>query len=250
MRPRAYGHALRALSCALLAWFVWVAWHAASHEAATVEWTCDGAGTCASDQFAAVVALLGTGAAALLGVLAARFLHRASGGVVVVFCAVACIVGWHDAIADGQVTHDALTDFHVIAPVTAPFTAPPGTWCDGPAVRPAPPAGPVPAALRRRDRRGLAALACGALFGPRWLLLTGLFTGSLTLAVLGVVGERDTGKDAAWPLRPDGPRAYAPALVHGVRAVDRATGLPSGAPVLLLGLALAAVVVTVVGTAG
>ncbi|MFF5718517.1 hypothetical protein [Streptomyces buecherae] len=185
-----------------------------------------------------------------------------------------------------------------------------------------------------------AALACGALYGPRWLLLTGLFTSSLTLAVLGVIGERDTGKDAAWPLRPDGPRAYAPALVREVRAVDRATGrpaadrnaqssvfefdltvvpedrdpyrirvrhpldvqdllhrdravvqydprqpwrvilppnppreaqarathldpdslptarsvrptgLPSGAPVLLLGLALAAVVVTVVGTAG
>ncbi|WP_217197702.1 hypothetical protein [Streptomyces buecherae] len=119
MRPRAYGHALRALSCALLAWFVWVAWHAASHEAATVEWTCDGAGTCASDQFAAVATLLGAGAAALLGVLAARFLHRASGGVVVVFCAVACIVGWHDAIADGQVTHDSVTNFHVIVPITA-----------------------------------------------------------------------------------------------------------------------------------
>ncbi len=94
-------------------------WHAASHEAATVEWTCDGTGTCASDQFAAGATLLGTGAAGLLGVLAARFLHRASGGVVVVLCAVACIVGWHDAIADGQVTHDSQTDFHVIAPITA-----------------------------------------------------------------------------------------------------------------------------------
>ncbi|MFE6779857.1 hypothetical protein [Streptomyces sp. NPDC057702] len=118
MRPRVYGHVLRALSCALMAWFVWVAWYASSHEASAVEWTCDGTGSCASDQFAAGSALLGTFAAVALGFLAARFLRRASGGVVLVLCALACVSGWHDAVAEGQVDYDSRTDFHVMLPIT------------------------------------------------------------------------------------------------------------------------------------
>ncbi|MFE6779858.1 hypothetical protein [Streptomyces sp. NPDC057702] len=75
-----------------------------------------------------------------------------------------------------------------------------------------------------------AALGHGALFGPRWLLLVGLVAGSLTLAAFGALAERDTTRDAAWPLRSEGPRAYAPALVHGVRAVSRVDGRPAADP--------------------
>lgn len=117
MRRRAYGTGLRALACALLAWHVWLVWHAASYEAADVEWTCDSQG-CSSDSFAAGAPLLGIATGAVLGLLATRFLRRAAGGAVAVFCALACIVGWHDAVADGLVGHDSVTAFHLMLPIS------------------------------------------------------------------------------------------------------------------------------------
>ncbi|MFI9626124.1 hypothetical protein [Streptomyces sp. NPDC052042] len=75
---------------------------------------------------------------------------------------------------------------------------------------------------------GLAftALVHGALFGPRWLLLIGLPASALALVVFGKVGEPAQSDVVARGLRPGGPRAFAPALVHGVKAVDRETGRP------------------------
>ncbi|MER0240793.1 hypothetical protein AAHZ94_01865 [Streptomyces sp. HSW2009] len=124
MRRRAYGTGLRALACALLAWHVWLVWHAASYEAADVEWTCDSQG-CSSDSFAAGAPLLGIATGAVLGLLATRFLRRAAGGAVAVFCALACIVGWHDARG-------------------ARGGGPPPPPPPGPPPRPAPPPPPAP----------------------------------------------------------------------------------------------------------
>ncbi|MFB6815355.1 hypothetical protein ACFCV8_12525 [Streptomyces sp. NPDC056347] len=70
----------------------------------------------------------------------------------------------------------------------------------------------------------LAVTVQGAVHGPRWLLFLGLPLSALTLAAYGRIAE-DMGENAAAaPLRSDGPRAFAPAVVNKVRAVDRASG--------------------------
>ncbi|WP_073785854.1 hypothetical protein [Streptomyces sp. CB01580] len=69
-----------------------------------------------------------------------------------------------------------------------------------------------------------AALVHGALDGPRWLLLLGVPASALALVVFGKVGEPSRSDILVRGLRPGGPRAFAPALVHGVRAVDTRTG--------------------------
>ncbi|MFF3733907.1 hypothetical protein ACFYXM_27270 [Streptomyces sp. NPDC002476] len=69
-----------------------------------------------------------------------------------------------------------------------------------------------------------AALVDGALHGPRWLLLLGVPATALALVVFGKVGEPSQSDILVRGLRPGGPRAFAPALVHGVRAVDKRTG--------------------------
>ncbi|MFD5697131.1 hypothetical protein [Streptomyces lasiicapitis] len=69
-----------------------------------------------------------------------------------------------------------------------------------------------------------AALAEGVLDGPTWLLVVGLTTTALALLCLGAVAERGQGGGVALGLRSGGPRAYAPAVVHSVRAVQRETG--------------------------
>ncbi|MFF9348925.1 hypothetical protein [Streptomyces sp. NPDC014734] len=75
---------------------------------------------------------------------------------------------------------------------------------------------------------GLAftALVYGAVFGPRWLLMTGLPTSVLALVVFGKVDESSQSDVAARGLRSGGPRAFAPAVVHRVRAVNKETGRP------------------------
>ncbi|MEV5988774.1 hypothetical protein AB0L85_27840 [Streptomyces sp. NPDC052051] len=108
---------MRVIACALMAWQVWMVWHIASHEASTVRWTCDAAEGCASDQFAAGASFVGAVCALVLGLLSARFLHRATPGAVVALCAVACAAGWYDAVADGQVGYDTVTGFHLFFPL-------------------------------------------------------------------------------------------------------------------------------------
>ncbi|MER6723505.1 hypothetical protein [Streptomyces halstedii] len=66
----------------------------------------------------------------------------------------------------------------------------------------------------------LAALVHGAWDGPRWLLLVGLNLTVLILVVLDLTERVDPG-GAALPLRPGGRNSYAPAVVHGTRAVHR-----------------------------
>ncbi|MGW1104868.1 hypothetical protein [Streptomyces sp. NPDC002540] len=117
MRQRAYGQVMRAVACALMVWQVWMMWYIASHEAVSVQWTCDGTGGCASDQFAAAAPIVGIGSAVVLGLLSARFLHRAAPGAMVMLCAVAAIAGWHDALAEGQVDPGTTTSFHIFFPV-------------------------------------------------------------------------------------------------------------------------------------
>ncbi|MFB7914503.1 hypothetical protein [Streptomyces sp. NPDC056061] len=75
---------------------------------------------------------------------------------------------------------------------------------------------------------GLAftALVHGAVFGPRWLLLTGLPASALALVVFGKVSESSHTDVLVRGLRPGGPRAFAPAVVNGVRAVSKETGRP------------------------
>ncbi|MFJ2132718.1 hypothetical protein ACIOMQ_17885 [Streptomyces sp. NPDC087845] len=71
-----------------------------------------------------------------------------------------------------------------------------------------------------------AALAQGAMDGPRWLLLTGVPATALVLTILGGVAEPLRTNIAMSGLRSGGPRAFAPAVVNGVRTVDKKTGRP------------------------
>ncbi|MEU9619462.1 MULTISPECIES: hypothetical protein [unclassified Streptomyces] len=71
-----------------------------------------------------------------------------------------------------------------------------------------------------------AALAQGALDGPRWLLLTGVPATALVLTILGGAAEPLRTNIAMSGLRSGGPRAFAPAVVNGVRTVDKKTGRP------------------------
>ncbi|MFJ6571245.1 hypothetical protein ACIQNU_27905 [Streptomyces sp. NPDC091292] len=69
------------------------------------------------------------------------------------------------------------------------------------------------------------ALGVGAIEGPRWLLVTGATSSAVVLAMFGVLGETAPEGGVAMSLRSGGPRAFAPAVVHSVRAVDTVTGL-------------------------
>ncbi|MFH8475486.1 hypothetical protein [Streptomyces sp. NPDC018000] len=117
MRQKAYAQAMRVIACALMVWQVWMMWHIAGYDASTVQWTCDGTDGCASDQFAAGAPYVGVLCAILLGLLSARFLHRAAPGAMVALSAVACAAGWYDAVADGRIEYGTVTDFHVFFPV-------------------------------------------------------------------------------------------------------------------------------------
>ncbi|MFE2933981.1 hypothetical protein [Streptomyces sp. NPDC059278] len=108
---------MRVIACALMAWQVWTMWYIASHEAIGVKWSCDLAGGCASDQFASVSAMLGIVFAVVLGLLSARYLHRAAPGAMIALCAVAAVAGWYDALAEGQVERTTVTSFHVVLPL-------------------------------------------------------------------------------------------------------------------------------------
>ncbi|MFB7914502.1 hypothetical protein [Streptomyces sp. NPDC056061] len=125
MRQRAYGQVMRATACLLMVWQVWMVWYIASHEAAGVEWTCDGTGSCASDQFASMAPFIGIGSAVVLGLLSARFLHRAAPGVVIALSALGTVAGWYDALAEGEVGHDSTTTFFIVLPI-GEFTV--STW--------------------------------------------------------------------------------------------------------------------------
>ncbi|MGW2225234.1 hypothetical protein [Streptomyces formicae] len=117
MGHRVYAQGLRVLACALMAWQVWLVWHLSTYDASTVRWSCDGTGSCASDQFASVAPLFGIASAVLLGFLSSRFLQRATAGAVVMFCAVASAVGWYDAVRAGRVEYATVTDFPLVLPV-------------------------------------------------------------------------------------------------------------------------------------
>ncbi|MEV0279367.1 hypothetical protein AB0I22_23675 [Streptomyces sp. NPDC050610] len=117
MGGKAYGQALRAVACALMGWQVWLVWRLSSYDASTVEWTCDGTGTCASDQFASMAPFVGIGSALLFGFLAARFLQRAVVGASVTLAALAAIAGWYDAVDAGRVAYGTVTDYFIVVPI-------------------------------------------------------------------------------------------------------------------------------------
>ncbi|MFF2008520.1 hypothetical protein ACFVWY_05515 [Streptomyces sp. NPDC058195] len=116
MRQRIYAQAMRGTACALMVWQVWLMWYIAAHEAVSVRWTCDGAGSCGSDQFASAAPFIGIAMAALLGLLSARYLHRAAPGAMVTLSATAALAGWYDALAEGLVERATTTSFHIIFP--------------------------------------------------------------------------------------------------------------------------------------
>ncbi|MEU0634420.1 hypothetical protein [Streptomyces sp. NPDC005989] len=70
----------------------------------------------------------------------------------------------------------------------------------------------------------LAAVVQGALDGPRWLLIVGLPVTALALTAYGRVAEDMKSGVAAPALRSGGPRAFAPAVVNGVKAVNKKNG--------------------------
>ncbi|MFF2324485.1 MULTISPECIES: hypothetical protein [unclassified Streptomyces] len=69
-----------------------------------------------------------------------------------------------------------------------------------------------------------AALVHGAMDGPRWLLLMGVPATALVLTLLGHAAESARTGTALSELRSGGPRAFAPAVVEGVKAVNKKTG--------------------------
>ncbi|WP_406456364.1 hypothetical protein OG782_30305 [Streptomyces sp. NBC_00876] len=73
----------------------------------------------------------------------------------------------------------------------------------------------------------VTALVQGAVDGPRWLLLLGL--NATVLAVVDLL-TRVSRAGIAPGLRTGRPRAFAPSVVHGVRAVHKAPGRTSGDP--------------------
>lgn len=75
----------------------------------------------------------------------------------------------------------------------------------------------------------VTALVQGAVDGPRWLLLVGL-NATVTALVLVDLVTRVSRAGIAPGLRAGRPRAFAPAVVHGVRALNKATGRASGDP--------------------
>lgn len=115
MSRKTYGLTLRGLACALLAWQVWLVWHLSTYDVSTVVWACDHEG-CGSDQFAALAPELGIASAALLGFVAARFLHRATVGAVISLSALGAAAGWYDAVSDGRVAYGTVTDFMLVVP--------------------------------------------------------------------------------------------------------------------------------------
>ncbi|WP_158857849.1 hypothetical protein [Streptomyces sp. NRRL B-1347] len=117
MSRKTYGAVLRGLVCALLAWLVWLVWHLSTYDAASAGWSCYDDVGCGSDQLVALAPEIGIGAAVLLGFVAARFLHRATVGAVIALSALAAVAGWYDAMADGRVSYDTVTDFMLLAPV-------------------------------------------------------------------------------------------------------------------------------------
>ncbi|MFF9348926.1 hypothetical protein [Streptomyces sp. NPDC014734] len=121
----AYGQVMRATACLLMAWQVWMVWYISSHEASGVEWTCDGTGSCASDQFASMAPFAGIGSAIVLGLLSARYLHRATPGAMITLSALGTIAGWYDALAEGQLGRESTTSFFLIFPF-GEFTV--STW--------------------------------------------------------------------------------------------------------------------------
>jgi hypothetical protein len=73
----------------------------------------------------------------------------------------------------------------------------------------------------------LAAVVQGAVDGPRRLLFLALPVAALVLTAYGKAAESATSGMAAPGLRAGGPRAFAPAVVNGVKAVNRANGRPA-----------------------
>ncbi|MEE1772507.1 hypothetical protein PUR34_31215 [Streptomyces sp. JV185] len=70
----------------------------------------------------------------------------------------------------------------------------------------------------------LAALVQGAVDGPRWLLIVALPVTALALTAYGKAAEDMKSGVAAPGLRSGGPRAFAPAVVNGVKAVNKENG--------------------------
>ncbi|WP_055700372.1 MULTISPECIES: hypothetical protein [Streptomyces] len=70
----------------------------------------------------------------------------------------------------------------------------------------------------------LATLVQGILGGTTWALLVGLTGTAVALALLGDLADTGHGSGTASGLRSGGPRAYAPAVVHSVRAVHTKSG--------------------------
>ncbi|MFD9884595.1 hypothetical protein ACFWZT_24370 [Streptomyces alboflavus] len=115
MSRRTYGLTLRGLACVLLAWQVWLIWHLSTYDGTTAVWSCDSGG-CGSEQFASIAPELGIASAALLGFVAARFLHRATVGAVIALSAAGAAAGWYDAVSDGRVDYGTVTDFMLVVP--------------------------------------------------------------------------------------------------------------------------------------
>lgn len=71
----------------------------------------------------------------------------------------------------------------------------------------------------------VAAMVHGALDGPRWMVVTGVPVTALILTILGDMAD-PMGTNSAMRPRSGGPRAFAPAVVNGVKTVDKKTGRP------------------------
>ncbi|WP_431037841.1 hypothetical protein ACQYWQ_25690 [Streptomyces sp. P6-2-1] len=174
-----HAHALRLAACAATAWLVWLLWHLTGAEAGTVSWTCDGTGECASNDFASFSALPGAAAATFLGLLCARYLHRATPGLVVLLAALACSAGFREALDAGTLRTGTVPGG---SPVLIPVPLSTGTWLT--------------------VLRVVAVLAClaavwGALFSARRLGLRHRLRGSRARAGAELRGWRPRGRGRA-----------------------------------------------------
>ncbi|EFG64407.1 hypothetical protein [Streptomyces sp. SPB074] len=171
-----HAHALRLAACAATAWLVWLLWHLTGAEAGTVSWTCDGVGTCGSNDFASFSALPGTAATLLLGVLCARYLHRATPGLVVLLAVLACADGFQRALDEGTQRAGTVPGG---SPVLIPIPLTTGTWLT---------------VLHVLAVLACAAAAWGAVFSARRLALLPLLRGSRARAAAELNGWRPRGR--------------------------------------------------------
>ncbi|WP_406456362.1 hypothetical protein OG782_30300 [Streptomyces sp. NBC_00876] len=111
-RGRLAAQAPLVVACALVAWQVWMLFHATSAESTRVMWSC-GESDCGTNEMAAGAPLMGAAVVAALALMSRRYLHRAAPGVALALAAAGFGAGWQAAVDAGDVGADESAEWLV-----------------------------------------------------------------------------------------------------------------------------------------